>query len=395
MTRRKSHQPPAYRLHRASGQAIVTLSGKDCYLGPHGTDASKAEYDRLVAEWLANDRRPPAATPKEGGGITVSELILAYYRYAEAYYVKDGKQTGEQDYIRAAMRPLKRLYGRIPATEFGPLKLVAVREAMIAASRSRTGTNGCVNRIKRAFKWAVAQELIPDTVYRSLQAVEGLRRGRTEAHETAPIKPVVDEHVDAIKGHVSDQVWAMVELQRLTGMRSGEVVIMRSRDLDTTGKLWVYHPSSHKTEHHDYTRVVELGPQAQAIIRPFLKPDLDAYLFSPADAEKARHEEQRRNRKSPMTPSQSKRRRKRKPNRLTAKRYTVRSYRRAIKRGCTKADAPSWHPHQLRHSFATRIRKGYGLEAAKAVLGHSSIMATQIYAEVDRTVAARIAGEVG
>ena len=52
-----SKTPPAYRKHRRSGQAIVTLSGQDHYLGPHGTKASKSEYDRLVGEWLANGRR--------------------------------------------------------------------------------------------------------------------------------------------------------------------------------------------------------------------------------------------------------------------------------------------------------------------------------------------------
>jgi hypothetical protein len=34
-----------YRKHRASGQAVVTLNGRDFYLGPHNTKASKLEYD--------------------------------------------------------------------------------------------------------------------------------------------------------------------------------------------------------------------------------------------------------------------------------------------------------------------------------------------------------------
>ena len=32
---------PKYRKHRASGQAVVTLDGRDRYLGPHGTNASR------------------------------------------------------------------------------------------------------------------------------------------------------------------------------------------------------------------------------------------------------------------------------------------------------------------------------------------------------------------
>jgi hypothetical protein len=40
---------PRYSKHRASGQAVVTLSGQDFYLGTHGTKARKLEYDRHVA----------------------------------------------------------------------------------------------------------------------------------------------------------------------------------------------------------------------------------------------------------------------------------------------------------------------------------------------------------
>lgn len=50
---------PSYRLHRPSQQGVVTLSGRDFYLGPYGTASSRAEYDRLIAEWLANGRRLP------------------------------------------------------------------------------------------------------------------------------------------------------------------------------------------------------------------------------------------------------------------------------------------------------------------------------------------------
>ena len=44
---------PKYRLHRASGQAVVTIQGRDFYLGPWKSKASRVEYDRLIGEWLA------------------------------------------------------------------------------------------------------------------------------------------------------------------------------------------------------------------------------------------------------------------------------------------------------------------------------------------------------
>ena len=51
-----AHATPRYRLHRASGQAVVTLAGVDHYLGPWKSKASRIEYDRLVGEWLTAGR---------------------------------------------------------------------------------------------------------------------------------------------------------------------------------------------------------------------------------------------------------------------------------------------------------------------------------------------------
>ena len=66
-----SKTPPAYRKHKRSGQAVVTLSGKDVYLGPHGTKASRIEYDRVIGEWLANGRQ----LPKSQATTTVADLV--------------------------------------------------------------------------------------------------------------------------------------------------------------------------------------------------------------------------------------------------------------------------------------------------------------------------------
>jgi site-specific recombinase XerC len=64
--------------------------------------------------------------------------------------------------------------------------------------------------------------------------------------------------------------------------------------------------------------------------------------------------------------------------------------------GCRPGEACAvWHPNQLRHSFATRVRKGYGLEAARVLLGHSRADGTQAYAERDQQLAATVAAKIG
>src|SRR5205823_3356837 len=102
--------------------------------------------------------------------------------------------------------------------------------------------------------------------------------------------------------------------------------------------------------------------------------------------------------------------RRRKLRRIPGERYTSLSYYRAVLRGCDKADSwakggaiianeerviPRWHVNQIRHSRATEIRKTYGLEPTQALLGHSRVETTQIYAERLSEAAARVAAEVG
>jgi integrase len=295
--------------------------------------------------------------------------------------------------------------------EFGPLKLKAVRDLMVKAGRVRTNVNRHIVRLRGVFKWGVENEVIPASVHHGLMAVSGLRRGRCEVKESEGVAPVPEAYVDATLSWVSAQVSAMIQLQLLTGMRPGEVVLMRGSDLDTTGRLWVYRPQRHKTAIHGHAREVYLGPRAQELVRPFLKPDLSAHLFTPADAEAARRAALSAARKTPLScgnrPGTNK---SRKPARAPGSSYSVSAYYLAIRRGADRADAwekggaiignderviPRWHPHQLRHNAATRLRKEFGLEAAQVMLGHRTLTVTQLYAEKNMEAAMKIAAQVG
>jgi integrase len=394
----RTRRIPVLRHHKPTGQASVRIDGRDIYLGKHGTEESRERYRRVIAEWLSG--RDPAAAPQDGpgdGGPAVNEVVKAFLtRHAEAHYRRaDGSPTGELANFRLSLRPLCRLYGHSPAAAFRPKALKAVRQSMVDAGLARGTINQRVGRIVHLFKWAVAEELVPPAVHHGLRAVQGLRKGRTAARETEPVRPVPDAHVDAIRPHVSRQVWAMVDLQRLSGMRPGEVCTMRTADLDTSGTVWVYTPGKHKTEHHGYERKVYLGPRAQAVLRPWLRTDLGAYLFSPREAMAEFRAEQRRRRTTPLYPSQRDRRPKDRPKRVLRDHYSGWSYNHAIRYGCRRAGIDPWHPNQLRHNAATFLRKEFGLDVARAVLGHSDADTTTIYAERDRGLAVAAMERVG
>jgi integrase len=194
-------------------------------------------------------------------------LSLQYVRFADRYYVKDGFPTVEPGNIRLVLRLVRRLYGTAQASSFGPLALKTIRDEMIRAGHCRTEINRRIGRIVRMFEWGVSEELVHPFVYESLRTVSGLRKGRSAARESQPVRPVSEEMVMAVKPFVNRQVWAMIELQRLTGMRPGEVVLMRSSDLEMSGDVWTYTPHRHKTEHHGKTREVLLGPRAREVLR--------------------------------------------------------------------------------------------------------------------------------
>ena len=119
-----------------------------------------------------------------------------------------------------------------------------------------------------------------------------------------------------------------------------------------------------------------------------------------------------------MQPSQQNRR-KRTPKRAPGACYASASYGRAVLRAVGRANTaaacdackplkpeqrcdackanaiPHWHPNQLRHALATKIRKEAGLDAARAQLGHTSAAVTEVYAEVDMGKAAEVMERLG
>jgi integrase len=316
---------------------------RDILLGEYGTSQSRSEYARVISEWEAAGRMlPQFVVPK---GLSVNELILAFWQHAEQHYRRpDGTSTQELGEYKRSLALMKGLYGHTLASDFGPLALKAMRKRMIETGWCRGVINQRVGRIRRLFRWATSEQLVPVAVYEALRAVEGLKRGRSMARETEPIKPVQEVTVNATLPFLRPQVAAMVKLQLLTGMRPGEVVVMRTIDLDTTGKVWLYRPGSdqgpygqHKTAWRDQHRAIFIGPKGQEILRPWLRLNLSEYLFQPKEAEAARDAHRRRLRKTKLTPSQSRRRPKTSPRKAPGDFYAVTSYAHAIRKGCLRA----------------------------------------------------------
>lgn len=334
--RKRSH--PSYRLHRQSGQAVVTLTcsvtgkRKDKLLGEYDTTESWAEYARKIAEWEAAGRVLDGNAPeavKPASGVTAAEVMLDWWQnQLDRYSVTDpkGRLPSRLYAHRSAVRITRATVGSMAAAEFGPLALQEVRRAMVAAGWSRLYVNQSVALIVRAFKRAVAREVVRAEVVQALLCVAPLERGELGVAEGSRRKAVPVEHVEAVKPHLSRQVRAVLDVMLLTAARCDEVVRMRPIDIDTTDKVWIYRPDGHKSEHHGHERLIHIGPRAQAIIRPFLEPrsGVESYLFSPAEAEVERRAKMHAQRKTSIgygnRPGSN---RKAEPKRTARDRYTT------------------------------------------------------------------------
>lgn len=398
---RPKNPVPRYLHHKGRGLARVRIGGRDIYLGPYGSPESKREYDRIRAEFEAAAAKdtPPATVGVGNRSLTVAQVVEAFWGWAEGHYRgADGRATTEIGWLKESLADVIDLYGHTPAAEFGPVALKAVRAKWVKADLARTTVNGRTNRVRRVFKWAAGEELVPVAVYQALATVPGLQKGRGGARESSPVEPVHDLVVAATLPHLTATVRLMVLFQRLTGCRPQDVCGLTPAQLDRTGTPWLYRPRRHKTEHRGATRTVYVGPAAAELIAPLLAGrDPDRPVFDPQEARAERYAALRSKRKSKVQPSQQASRAKPawelKRGRPAV--YGVRSYAQAVGRAAGRAGLPHWHPNQLRHSFATEVRAVAGLEAAQVLLGHTRADVTQVYAERDAATAAAWAAKIG
>ena len=429
---------PSYLLHKQSGRARAVwtdatgIRQQRLLPGAYDSSESRTAFARLQLELeTAPHRAAHTSGPKPG--VSVNEVLLAFLNHAEQHHRRlDGTLTHEVDEYKLVSRYVRRLYGDTPAAAFGPVALKAMRQKFVEVGWCRSLVNRRVGRVRRVFKWAASEELIPAAVPQALATVSGLQRGRSGVRESAPVEPVPDEVVEATLPFLNRQVRGLVEFQRLTGCRPGEACALRRCDLTTEGEVWVYRPPQHKTMWRGKRRLIAVGPRAQELIARYPTAEPTDFVFSPALAVAEYHAARTAARRTPRYPSHvanNDRRRAAVPKCLPARGYGVSAYGHAIDKACDRAFPPpgelalrakesrarwwarltteqredvkmwqkahTWHPNQLRHSFATRVRKEHGLEAAQVLLGHARADVTQVYAERNEQLAASIASQVG
>ena len=351
---------PKYCHHKAKNLAYVRIQGKMIYLGEYDSPVSREAYDAEILKWRqTNDVSGKHST-------TIGQLCLAFIEHAEKFYRDEvGDQTGEANNFRKCLRLLVEQFRNVPCSQFGPKKLHELQQAYIKSGRVRKQINKAISRVKSVFRWGVAQEMIPADVVTALDCVRDLQKGRSDAIEGKPVLPVPERDFAEVLPMMTAKVSAMCRLLYHTGARVSEIRTMRVCDIDTTGDVWFYNPSSHKNAWRGKDRTIPIGPKGQAVLMPFIADAVheDLFVFRP---------------------------------RVENEPYTLQGFGSSIRKACKRAGVDHWSPGQLRHNTATNINRETGdADASRVLLGQDDIKTTQIYIERNLQKATEIAKQFG
>jgi integrase len=337
--------------------------------GPDGVQRwfghkSDPESTQRYAAFLSDvvQGRLTGGKPVEPGDkrLTVAELCLQYVTRELPRFTK-----AEADCQKCAIRIAREMFGALPVTDFGPLRLRLVRDAMVAGDQnakphprkpwSRGFVNRQVKRLRAVFRWGVSWELVPPSVVDALAAVRSLVPGESSAAETTPRRAVSKADIDAVREKLKQRHRDVFDLMLLTGARPGELLGLTTGMIDRTGEVWRADLAQHKTAHKGKSRTLYFNATAQLILRRYIKADPAAKLFP----------------------------------------FGRHTFGGVLKNACARANVPRFVPHQLRHTVVTRLVDELGIEFAQRVAGHATAAMTEHYSRAAEAKAVEAVKRLG
>lgn len=198
--------------------------------------------------------------------------------------------------------------------------------------------------------------LVPTDTWQRLTALEPLHPGLDTVKPSRQVPPVDDAVVDATIPKCLRDVQAMIRIQRLTGMRPGEVCRMRKADIQEYDGIHLYVPPKHKTQRFGKARIVAIGPRAWEVLEEwYLRADPAIPIFG----------------------------------------RTRDAYYQAVRAAALRAGVDPWAPNQLRHNVSSEVTSVHGVEAEAAYLGHDANIGQRVYAARDIRTAVMVAKSMG
>lgn len=338
---------PKFSVDR-TGRAFCKVKGQFISLGRGDSQDARLRYAEVLQKLSQGLPVAPGSERPDATGLSVSEICLAFMLHAQTEYVDavTGKPSKEYDCYKFAVKPLRELFGSIPAESFGPNSLRVVRERYISNGWTRSFIGKTVSRIRHIWRWAVSREMISATSLEALRSLEPLKRGKSAAVESKRRYAVPQADIDAVRKRLRQRNRDILDLLLLCGSRPSELFAITPSMIDQGGDIWTVKLQKHKNSHRGHLRTLYFGKNAQAILTRYLeqaKPE--GKLF-------------------PGRPD---------------------TFRECIRCACIRGKITPFVPYHLRHTALTHVRDELGIEAAQAIGGHAKPDMTAHYAaKMDR-----------
>lgn len=416
-----------WRGSKRPAAAICTVKSggksKQITLGVWGSKEALEAYKRLTAEATATD-------DSSGGVVTIATLCARFYADAEARAADPDNKFDPRElrHYATVIKYLVQLYGSTLANRFSAscyreyraylvsiaTNVESVPDGVYSDSKSNRA-RGIVGQpkervIKRAwsvnyikqlmrylkmiFSWGVGHDLIDPSVSDRFKHVERLRCNIPAKERRVDVP---DDIVKATLPYMTPTLRDMVIIQRQNALRPNEVCGLRVGDIDRSGDVWRVRKI---TKTYVPMVIVFCESDREIIAQHIAGKSVNDYVFSPRESMLETWAAQAEQRKSKVTPSQQARAAAAALDKLNAYNecYTVDAYRRAIYNAIDRANKagcniPRWTPYQLRHTAVTETSYNYGIDAARAMAGHTTINMTAHYEHTAERLKADLASK--
>lgn len=343
-------------------------------LGPYDDPVSWQKYHQLKADWERGrgiDLTKPLP-PAPADELLVVELFDLYLTAHRDTYARNANNIATTLLkYRTALRALGTL-ANLPAATLTAKQIRQWIYGLAEERRlARTSINTYLYCLQNVYSWGELQDHVPETTNAVVQSVRGLKRAEGGAKETAPRQPVDFALVEATLPYMHhDTPQTIIRLLMMTGARPTEICSLTIADIhkDEANGVWIYQPARHKNSHKGLPRTIVFGREAIDLLTVYITKHRikSGRVFRPIY-----------------------------PGNRRALYYSHLSLRQAIVRATREGGLTYWTPYQIRHAVATRLEAEIGIDAARAVLGHSSALTTSGYIHRDLNTVIALAKKGG